>query len=225
MKEKQRPLTPEEIQSQKACDALRAHEETKGNMIAEFNQLDEECVKLASQVHIFELAGSARGFDAATELQAMRAKRDNVSYSWKRTRDFLENDCIKFSFPVAQDFFISVRNFVDWCTTRRDVQLINHVGSFEAKRNRCKNNFSAVSRAITEAFKFQSKVQSMACRPLAEINDLIEEYEAGFRKMQKQKEPFPFEEAVVSEVTFSEMTAFAFQPTGATQTSFRRSFA
>ncbi len=199
---------------------LEAHDDTRGAMIIEYDDLDLRAIGLAEKARVLQMAVSLRANDALAELIIARRERDEVKRFWHQRHSWLEADLERTNAPYIMRFHESAMRQVAELQSRAEIKIDRDLVDGHGYAHReIRHNFAAIREAQNRILATLKKVKAAHLRPLAEINRMIRVSQEELENIE-----LDFQRAVVGEDKLTEMNSLAYQPHQSEITHYRAGF-
>jgi hypothetical protein len=200
----------DDLRSLKAFQAMESHMSTKSVMSAEFQKIDEQCIKIARELAPLQTAGSPQAIPLNSRLITLRMERDGIKRNWNRMLEKLQRELEMANNGTINRGHERIREYCDDIWSRRRISYIarpSHFIRLDDKQQRVVCNFPTIKTAIDEQMSFIKKLTGMRLRPLSEINNLMDQATTAHRRAVELIEN-PSDEVELSEAELSDIQDF-----------------
>lgn len=201
-------IARDEMASLRTLQAIADHEKTRGKMQKEYDALDRECIRLATELMPFERAGSPAGRPIRAQLATVRFERDRVRKLWNFRRERLiaahRGILDQYIGHYAHELLEAARDLFD---NHRRLFIYDrlHGENLDYNRVMVRSNISRISEVAQKIKGFKDQLMGMNLRPLAEINALMAEARKFVNSARETiGDDTSLEEAIVSEASARE---------------------
>lgn len=201
-------IARDEMASIRTLQAIAEHGKSREKMQREYDKLDRECVRLATELMPFERAGSPAGRPIRAQLATVRYERDQVRKLWNFRRERLiaahRGIVDQYIGAYGHELLEAARDLFD---NHRRLFILDrlHGENLDYNRVMVRSNIGRIAEVAQKIKGFKDQLMGMNLRPLAEINALMAEARKFVNSARETIGDDPsLEEAIVSETAARE---------------------
>ncbi len=175
-------LNSQHRESEKLYKELQALEARFPEVTKQYEQLDSQCVELASRLSAAEKAGSPQGVALSAELRQLRWQRDGIKQKYSREIGELQHQLEALTQPTIQRFSERCLSRVKSLTEKYQFRRVEETQNIytDTRTIKVQHNSGALAAARDHIFECMKVVRSMNLCPLAAIEKKISEFEREF---------------------------------------------